>query len=74
MTVPLAGFRRIYRTGFAYQKTGVMLAEPVAADRVPVDGFEVGNREKLGGKVSGTVRRKPRVNRSLDGQRADEEA
>ena len=42
----LAGLRRIYCTGFYYKKAGVMLAELEAVDRVPVDWFEVGNREK----------------------------
>jgi DNA polymerase V len=47
----LAGLRRIYRTGFAYQKAGVMLAELTAADRVPVDWFEIGNREKSAARM-----------------------
>jgi DNA polymerase V len=42
----LAGLHRIYRSGFYYKKAGVMLAELEAADRVSVDWFEVGNREK----------------------------
>jgi DNA polymerase V len=42
----LAGLHRIYRSGFYYKKAGVMLAELEAADRVAVDWFEVGNREK----------------------------